>query len=204
MPKPITNIVTTLKRISFNFNYKKCKTLEEIDKSLPTLIIGYNEAKQMINGFNILKKGYPEQKLWWTFSKMEKRTDYDKDIEEYYNVLINEMTKTVEYVLCDILTLSKEEKKKLWKYLSSNRNKLVYNHFNKFLFVYDKELNKVFGLSLSTCRYLGCDTNNLINKLKVIPNNRVISDFNSYPNEIKRKLQDNIHYMLPLYEYFSD
>ena len=39
---------------------------------------------------------------------------------------------------------------------------------------------------------------NLINKLTVIPNNRVISDFNSCPNEIKRKLQDNIHYMLPL------
>ena len=95
MPQPITNIVTNLKRISFNFNYKKCKTLEEIDKSLPTLIIGYNEAKQMINGFNILKKDYPEQRVWWTFSKTEKRTDYDKDIEGYYNVLINEMTKTV-------------------------------------------------------------------------------------------------------------
>ena len=204
MPKPITNIVTNLKRISFNFNYKKCKTLEEIDKSLPTLIIGYNEAKQMINGFNILKKGYPEQNLWWTFSKMEKRADYDKDIEGYYTVLINEMTKTVKYTLCDILTLSKEEKKKLWKYLSSDRNKLVYNHFNKFLFIYDKELNEVFGLSLSTCRYLGCDTSELLAKIANIPNNKIINDFNSYPNEIKRKLQYNIHYMLPLYDYFSD
>ena len=88
--------------------------------------------------------------------------------------------------------------------LTSDKDKLFYNHFNKFLFIYDKELNKVFGLSLSTCRYLGCDTSGLLDKIANIPNNKIIGDFNCYPNEIKRKLQDNIHYMLPLYEYFSD
>ena len=78
MQKSVANIITNSNKIDFEFKYNKCKSLEEIDVSLPTLIIGYNNAKRYIKNFNILNKAYPEQKIWWTFLKTEKRVDYDE------------------------------------------------------------------------------------------------------------------------------
>ena len=78
MQKPVANIITNSNKIDFEFKYNKCKSLEEIDVSLPTLIIGYNNAKRYIKNFNILNKAYPEQKIWWTFLKTEKRVDYER------------------------------------------------------------------------------------------------------------------------------
>ena len=56
MQKVLANVITDLTRIKFDIKVNKCKSMDEIDKSLPTLIIGYKKAKKYIKDFNILKK----------------------------------------------------------------------------------------------------------------------------------------------------
>lgn len=56
MKKIIANIITKSNKIDFDFNYNKCKSMEEIDSSLPTFIIGYENAKKFIRDFDILKE----------------------------------------------------------------------------------------------------------------------------------------------------
>ena len=111
MQKPVANIITNSNKIDFEFKYNKCKSLEEADASLPTLIIGYNNAKKYIKNFNILVKAYPEQKLWWTFLKTEKRADYDDDIAKFNETVINEHIKDIKYSFIDVIKLRLSEKK---------------------------------------------------------------------------------------------
>lgn len=198
----VANIITTSNKIDFGFKYNKCKSLEEIDNTLPTLIIGYNIAKDNIKNFSLLRKEYTEQKIWWTFLKTEKRVDYDKDLSNFNSVIINEIVKDIKYQLIDVINLKKEEKESIWKELLSNKNKIIYNYFNKMLFIYINENKKVYGLPLTTCRFLGNDTDKIIKKLKKNLNNYFINDFNNITVDIRRKLDNNIHYLVVLSEYF--
>lgn len=203
MKKIIANIITKSNKIDFDFNYNKCKSMEEIDISLPTFIIGYENAKKFIRDFDILKKSYPEQNIWWTFLKTEKRVDYDNDIKNFNDIIIKKIIEKVKYQLCDIITMDKNDKKKLWDFILSDNKKVIYNDFNKFLFIYDKENNVVLGLSLSTCRFCGVDTKSLCEKIFSISSNKEIIDFNIIPTVVKKNIQTDVHNLLALYEYFE-
>lgn len=202
MQKPVANIITNSNKIDFEFKYNKCKSLEEADASLPTLIIGYNNAKKYIKNFNILVKAYPEQKLWWTFLKTEKRADYDDDIAKFNETVINEHIKGIKYSLIDVIKLRLSEKKEFLRYLLSDEIKLIYNYFNKFLFIYSKNRKTVWGLPLSTLRYCGVNSNKLLSKIYANKNNIKMTAIDSIPSTVKKELGSNIHYQLPLYEYF--
>ena len=52
MQKVLANVITDLTRVKFDIKVNKCKSMDEIDKSLPTLIIGYKNAKKYIKDFN--------------------------------------------------------------------------------------------------------------------------------------------------------
>lgn len=202
MQNAVANILTTSNKIEFGFKYNKCKSMEEIDKSLPTLIIGYNIAKENISNFTLLRKSYPEQNIWWTYLKTEKRVDYDNDIIDFYNIIIDNITKNLKYSLIDIVNFSENEKKNVWELLLSNKNKLIYNHYNKFLFIYISDLKTVYGLPLTTCRFLGKNTDKLLEKLKKCEKNEFLLNFNNIPVEIRRKMDSDIHNLLVLNEYF--
>lgn len=58
-----------------------------------------------------LKKSYPEQNIWWTFLKTEKRVDYDNDIKIFNDIIIKKIIEKVKYQLCDIVTMNKNDKK---------------------------------------------------------------------------------------------
>lgn len=202
MQNATANIVSTSNRVDFGFKFNKCKSMEEIDKSLPTMVIGYKLAKETIKGFNILTKCYPEQNVRWTYLKTEKRTDYDKDLNAFQNNVIKDITNKVKYKLVDVIKLNTEEKEIIWKKFLSDNKKTIYDYYNKFLFVYVKEENIVYGLPLTTCRYLGKNTDKILNKMRKNENNTFIYDFNEIPAEIRKKLEADIHYLVALNEYF--
>lgn len=203
MQKSVANIITNSNKIDFEFKYNKCKSLEEIDVSLPTLIIGYNNAKRYIKNFNILNKAYPEQKIWWTFLKTEKRVDYDDDIVKFNEIVINEHVKDINYSLIDVININLSEIKKIIKYFFLDDDiKLVYNYFNRFLFIYSKKYKTVWGISLVTLRFCGINSNKILNKIYNNENNIKITDLSNIPFSIRKQIGDNIHYQLSLYEYF--
>src|SRR5205807_561040 len=74
------------------------KTYEEIeDKTLPTLIVGWEYVKTKFNDLNILNKEI-DKKTYWTFSFSERRDDSYNDIEIFINkipeLLFNELSYT--------------------------------------------------------------------------------------------------------------
>ena len=83
----IANIVTK-RKITFDSLICKCKSINDIDSTKPTLIIGWEEVKSIYGkNISILEKQIDE-KTFWTFDKTERRNDYEKDINAFYFFII--------------------------------------------------------------------------------------------------------------------
>ena len=52
MEEALANIITNSNKIKFDLPVNKCKDISCRDETLPTLIIGYENAKKYIQGFN--------------------------------------------------------------------------------------------------------------------------------------------------------
>ena len=77
----IGNIISDGKSNGFGNLFNVVNDYSLIDDKLPTLIIGYEKASEIIDGYSILQKEYNNGMLRWTFSRNERRSDYIKDID---------------------------------------------------------------------------------------------------------------------------
>lgn len=204
MQKPIANIVTDTLKTRFDIKVNKCKSLEEIDKSLPTLIIGLGNAKKYINDFNILKKEYKEQKIWWTFLRTERMTDYQEDLQSFYETAIKYAVESIDYEYVDILDCGYKRSKNILKYLfASNDEKIGYIDNNgSFLFIYSRKYKKIWGFSLSTMKFYGIKESSISKTINNIRNIDIINDFSTIPYKVRRIVGDKIHHNIILYGYF--
>ena len=107
MEEVLANIITSSSKLNFDLPINKCRDISCRDEKLPTLIIGYDLAKKYINGFNILKKFYPDQNLYWTFKRTERGVDYENDLKENIEALnIFKTCIPLTYSTASLLTLS--------------------------------------------------------------------------------------------------
>ena len=137
--KKIGNVIVSSPNYKVEDCYNKFLSLSNVDNNLPTIIIGLENAKKYIEGFSIFKKEYWNNMLWWTFSKTEKRSDYDKDIQKFYEICINNIINNIKYYNININELTYSKIKKLIKYIKNNNKKIYYIDNNKFVFIYDIE-----------------------------------------------------------------
>lgn len=197
--KKIANIVTKSKKNVFGDIFNVVNTYDDIIDNIPTLIIGMDVAREHIKDFNILEKQYG--KTWWTFSKTERRCEYEEDILKFYNyAVIHEMEKT-KYVYIDILNFHLSSIKKIINFFKDKTKKYVFLTKNShFMFVYSEQYNTVFGLSLELCEYLGIQKQKIYKRLynaEYIHNTKFISD------DIRKVVGTNTHYILPLYTFLK-
>ena len=203
MENKLANIVTTSTKIKFDLPINRCKTLEDTDKSLPTLIIGYEMAKKSVGNFNILEKHTKGTNIYWTFKRNERGVDYEDDLKAFYKTVVLDFCEEVKYQLLDFFTLNIKTTKKLITFAKSDDKKLIYVENNRFLYVYCEKYNTVFGFSLSTAKFFGINPSKIVKLFKNNANNRFISDFSIIPYEIKYIIGEKIDKYLALYEYFT-
>ena len=95
------------------------------DNSVPTLIIGKKNAEKIFGKENIkvLNKQI-KNNIFWTYSKYEKRSEFEKDIEKFYEYVFNGALKNIKYVSINVYTLTYEKAKKTINFLNNkNSNK---------------------------------------------------------------------------------
>ena len=187
-------------KINYDKYIKRCTTLDEADKSIPTLIVGYEYAKRYIDKFNILKKWYPEQKLYWTFGKKERKYEYDDDIEVFYNMLIQDMCENISYKYINPLFAKYSEIKSVITLINSNQTKVIYNQGNKFLFLYDYKKHKVLGISLDMCEFIGVKREKIIDRFKKIINGVTCNNI-SFLNRKLREMVYKKQHLVPVFYY---
>ena len=96
-------VITDNSRVNLDKTFKRCNTLVDTIPQLPTLIIGYQNAQKWVKDYNILKKWYPEQNLYWTFGKTERKYEYDEDIDKFYNISIEKIYENIKYFYFDLI-----------------------------------------------------------------------------------------------------
>lgn len=204
MKKVLANIITTSTKIKFDLPVNRCKDMSCVDNGLPTLIIGYELAKKYIDDFNILKKSYPDKKLYWTFKRTERAIDYESDLSEFYTTVILDFCDKIEYKLLDFFKIKLSTAKKLINFIKSDEKKVIFNENNNFLYIYSKHYNTVFGFSLATSRFFGIKTNKIVKMLKSTNSCEFIDDFSHIPYDIKQIIGEKIDKYIALCEYFAE
>ena len=121
----IANIITKGKLdISSFFNVTT--SLEGIDTNIPTLIIGWGMVKELFPEQDILTPIIKEN-ISWTFSKREKRYQYEKDIENFINNVVNNINNKINYRFFNFVLATKDKRNKFISYIQSGLNSIYYN-----------------------------------------------------------------------------
>ena len=202
--KKIGNIIVSSPNSKVDDCYNKFLSLSNIDNNLPTMIIGLKNAKQNIENFSIFKKEYRNNMLWWTFSKTEKRSDYDKDMQNFYEVCINNIINNIKYYNININELTYSKIKKVIEYIINNNKKIYYIDNNKFVFIYDIEKTKnIYGISLNTCAFYGINKGKILKLIVSNSKNEQKKNFYEIPNKVRRIVNDQIPNEMFLLEYFN-
>lgn len=200
--KKLCNIVRERKgRIDVQIPFNDVGSIAEIDKSLPTLVIGYELAKKCIKGFKILKKDYPLQNLSWCLSDRENYSSYEKDITNFFDKIINSTLSEYHYENIDVLTLTGERYSKIQSYCKGDDKKIIFSLPNQLFFL-SETYHVVWGVSLDNIRFMGWDVKSFLPFDYNNPNNIKLNDLSSIPYRLKEKMDYNIWKIMVLYTLF--
>ena len=185
---------------SIDWDYlKKCHDISEADPSVPTLIVGIERAKALIREFNILNHTY-DNNIFWTYGKRERRDEYDEAIKSFIKTCVSKICEPVTYEFLDFIDFDKEKLKKFCEYINNDTYKILYNDYNRTLFIYDTVSKKVYGISLQLLEYIGRDKYKFLKWVSNSKGNILLTDMKFIPKDIIRII-DNERYLVPvLYE----
>jgi hypothetical protein len=159
------------------------------DTETPTLLIGKKNSEELLGSGKIKVLDREIKKnLTWTYSKIEKRNEYEKDIEEFYVNLFKNIKKRVKYQNIDLYNITYSETKELINIINDNSKKYIYITNNH---IYILNQDTVIGISLDEVEYIGVSVDKIKEKIKQNKNNILI--FNDYfvENKLKNYLKDN-------------
>lgn len=206
MKKFIGNVIVRKSNFKVEDCFKKCLSMVEINTSLPTLIIGLENAKTNIDNFNILIKRYENDLLWWTFNKTERRVDYEKDIIDFRNFCIRNVTKNFCYHNINLIETKYSNAKKYIEFIKSIEEKYYFIDKDKFVYIYcinhNENIKHIYGFSLNTASFFGIRKDKIIKLIENNPFNRKINNFYAIPNNIRNLVNDDIPSEMILLEYF--
>lgn len=186
--KYIANIITNYKLDVSDFFYVTNDFLS-VDKTLPTLIIGWKETKELFPEQDIL---IPEisSTICWTFSKKEKRYKFEKDLTFFIERVIKNIETQVNYRFFNYILAPQEKRNSFISYLHKGGSYIYYN--SRFLYIYNPEDNITLGISLLDLRYVGIDILKFINLLNTFNNNSIVDNLNFISQESLILIKDNI------------
>ncbi|MCD8207230.1 MAG: hypothetical protein LUD72_04750 [Bacteroidales bacterium] len=197
------NILTESETFTTEDFLNVCHTREELDESLPTLVIGLELARRTIDGFDIRTKDYPEQNLCWTFKRVERQADFREDLENFTKRCILSLMDGIGYYYANVMTMSYSTARRFVSYLRNDEPKDIYIDRNRFAFIYAPERAEIYGLSLTTCEYLGIPKNKVKERLFANPFNARIREFSNIPNTVRRTVLETLPQCLVVNHAFN-
>ena len=164
------------------------------DPTKPILIVGIDLAKKYIDNFSILDKKVNDN-LFWTFKKTENRVDFENDLNYFYNYIIYNIYKNINYYYINILKLKYNKIKKLYNILFSTNKKYIYISNNIIYLLYNKN---ILGISITILEYLKIDMKKFFRKLYSNENNVICTNASDCVKSIKSEIGNN-KYAIPYF-----
>ena len=203
MQRKLGNIVDANEKTVYDVMFNKVASFSDIDPSLPTLIVGMETASENIKDFSILKR--LEGDVWWTFSKRERRNEYVEDLKKFKCKVLFDYLSSVKYEYVNFTCYELSRLKKFIRYIDGEDEKtFFFTKESRFAFIYSAKYNRVWGLSLSLCDYIGVDRKKVIGRIKSNRHNRVMNGVSFADDDIRDVIGDNTHLILPALSYFGE
>ena len=186
--------VLTVENFDDHTYYNVVSNPKKLIDGIPTLIVGWETAKELHPEASILNWKI-DNNTYWTYGKRVKREKNETDIKTFKELVMSRATKNIEYFFFNVLTATVDEKRRFNIILSDSMRKYALIS-NGMLYVYFPETSEVIGVSLTDIEYSGIDSGKLLKKVR---NNRAIKiveerDFVSFET---RDLIKNKKYMIP-------
>lgn len=191
----IGNIISENK-LKFGDLFNNTDNVNDIDKNLPTIIIGREFFKKIFPNENtsIIERRFSNNMVW-TFSKRERRIDYEKDISLFMESCVKNINNMLSYHYVNILTIDREKTKKLINFLTFTGKLHIYIHNNSFIYIYDKTNESVIGIDFNFIDYVNIDRKRIY-KLLYGKNNELFFDKSFIPDDLL-KLTINNNMIIP-------
>ena len=103
--------------------------VDGIDESVPTLIVGKELAESICGKENIhvLDKKI-KKNLFWTFARLEKRSEYELDIEKFNSFVIIKLMSMVKYTFFNMYYEPLSRIKRLISFVANDEEKIGRAH----------------------------------------------------------------------------
>lgn len=165
------------------------KNIGSIDNFIPTLIIGKKKAEEIYGKENIkvLDKKITDN-VSWTFDKVERRNEYERDLKAFNDSLIKTIKKNIKYEFFNIYIEPISRIKKLISFIKSPKIKYIYI-FNDHIYMYYK--NIVYGISLSDIQYLGINKNRILRLLNSNSSNIIVENHDFLSKKMRQIIKED-------------
>ena len=170
--------------------------LEKNTEDIPTLIVGkafaesiYGKDKVKILDRKITKNVY------WTYSKTEKRSAYDEDVEKFKSMVYSNALKTMKYQFFSMFRSNLSKKKGLIEFINNRKIKKVIYIKGEHIYIYYGD-KLIIGLSLAEMEYLGISRDKVIKRLTNNPNNKILFN-DSFISYAVMRLVGNNFFIIP-------
>jgi len=179
------NIVT---QIDFKTNqlFKIVNNLGEIEKELPTLIIGWEFTKLIFNENkpSILEKQISDN-LYWTFTKKERRVDFEEDYKKFIEICLENINDKINYNFVNILMSKQSILKNIISKLTSSTICYIYIKNNSFIYIFDGF--EITGVDFNAIDFIKIDRKKIY-RILYSNKNDVFFNTDFLPKEIKEKI----------------
>jgi len=188
----IGNIVTDSKMEDMVL-YNIVKSIDDIDKTIPTLIVGWKKVNEYFPNVKILE--WKINKItYWTFGRREKGERYVSDLEKFQKLCINNLYNSIKYEFFNVLIKEKEDKQLFFNILKNKENnKFIYIENNMLYFYNNTDV--VYGISLTDIEYEGGDIKKFLSILYKNPTITIIKSTDIDYNV--RMILNNRTYLVP-------
>lgn len=165
----IANVISKSKTYKFVPWINVSNTLDNIDISVPTLIVGTDMAKSYLgDNVNYINRKIGEN-MFWTYKITEKRSTNEEDVKHFKENVVSYLKKKVKYCNLNVLTCGKPILMRFLRFIKDN-SKVCYVVSDKMLYVsYD---DNVVGISFDEIEYLGLSKKRILEKIGKLENNK--------------------------------
>lgn len=178
-----------LKRMNLCLKVIGLSDFKARDITMPTLIVGWENAKLLLGEkFNILENKVNDT-LYWCFYKNEKRTIYDRVMNEFIRNIVLNLHKQIPYKSINIFRLNKSDVKNLLKSFYEIEQTVFIS--DKTIYVYNQKL--IYGISIEELEYFGIRKERIINILMKFDKTKVFLD--------EKQLDYTVRYMFKDFKY---
>lgn len=165
------------------------------DPTKPFIIVGLEEAKKVSPNFSILNKRL-DIDVFWTFGKTERRVEYERDLDKFYDYVLNKSIDNIKYYYINILTIKYSKIKNLLNIINSEEKKYIYTS-NDMIYIYNNK-NYILGISIKILKYININIKKIY---KILYNNKnnIIYNNDSFLNSKMKKVINNKKYVIPYF-----